>query len=118
MGQDKTSVVSDKLRQIADIISCLDAETDTDLVAVRQLWGKIEDDFFDILSFDYNLIDRVRVKKPVLCIETGEVFKSLTDAARSKGLSSPAPIWQAIQRGGRSRGYTWRYADEQEQGLG
>lgn len=39
-------------------------------------------------------------------------FCSITEAAQSTQSGTPAKIYQAIHRGGRSCGYWWRYAEE------
>lgn len=46
--------------------------------------------------------------KPVICVETGEVFSSASAASRSVGALDGA-IYQAIKRGYKYRGLTWRY---------
>lgn len=52
-------------------------------------------------------------RRPVLCVETGDRFRSLTEAAARVGVKQPQNIWRAIKNrksGATCRGYTWRYA--------
>lgn len=54
--------------------------------------------------------------KKVLCVETGEVFRSGREAAKFAGVT-PQCIFYAINHKNRCKkagGYTWRYVDEQE----
>lgn len=44
--------------------------------------------------------------KPVINLDTGEVFVSLTEASRSLGLSDKA-VYRAVERGGKCAGYRW-----------
>lgn len=53
-----------------------------------------------------------RNKRKVRCVETGEVFPSATDAAKTFGLRSSSSIIQAIKKGGRSGGYHWMYTND------
>lgn len=50
--------------------------------------------------------------RPVECIETGEVYCSISFAARCKG-STCSNITRAIKTGGRARGYHWRYMTDE-----
>lgn len=45
-------------------------------------------------------------KEPVKCIETGEVFESMTDAAKNMGVVKGA-IWNSINYGWKAAGYHW-----------
>lgn len=64
----------------------------------------------------------VELKKPILrgreilCVETGKVFDSLADAAKSVDCD-PSLIRDAIRRKGTCRGQHWSYADENISGL-
>lgn len=49
--------------------------------------------------------------RPVLCVETGEVFDSLTDAAAAIDVNS-GNIVSAIKRKGTCHGYHWEYAEK------
>lgn len=51
--------------------------------------------------------------KRVRCVETGRVFTSLGDAARTLGLKSGNSIKYAIDRCGTSGSYHWEYVDEE-----
>lgn len=51
-------------------------------------------------------------KRKVCCVETGEVFPSATDAAKTFGLKSSSSIIQAIKNGGKSGGYHWTYESD------
>lgn len=53
-----------------------------------------------------------KYSKPVLNLDTGELFKSSKDAAE-KYHRTPEAIRMAINGGTRSAGYRWRYANEQ-----
>ena len=46
-------------------------------------------------------------KQPVRCIETGETFASITDAARQLAVNE-ASIYQAIRKGCRCKGFHWQ----------
>jgi len=50
------------------------------------------------------------LKKPVLCIETGATFPSITEAARVFGVTD-STIRQAIHKGYRGCGHYWRLVD-------
>lgn len=52
----------------------------------------------------------IRRKKPVRCIETGEVFESRAAAARAVGVADTS-LQSAIKRNGTSAGYHWKYVD-------
>lgn len=48
--------------------------------------------------------------KPVKCIETGEVFESVADAARSKGIKNKSNISSSLHGRGKScGGFHWEY---------
>eukprot|EP00808_Paulinella_micropora_P015460 g17849.t1 len=49
-----------------------------------------------------------RAARPVMCVETGQVYKSLTEAARATN-ASPGNLYKAIEMGWKSRGFTWIY---------
>lgn len=49
--------------------------------------------------------------KPVLCVETGKVYRSLSEAGASVGATS-ANIIHACKNKGKSRGYHWKYLDD------
>eukprot|EP00808_Paulinella_micropora_P006993 g32975.t1 len=51
---------------------------------------------------------------PVLCVETGEVFKSAREAARKKGISTHRNIYRAVQQNYMCGGLHWIYADEEQ----
>jgi group I intron endonuclease len=46
-------------------------------------------------------------RKPVLCVETGEAFPSITAAARHLAVTETS-VHQAMRKGCRCRGYHWR----------
>ena len=50
--------------------------------------------------------------RKVRCVETGRLFTSLGDAARTLGLKSGNSIKRAIDRCGTSGGYHWEYVDD------
>ena len=54
---------------------------------------------------------RGRPKRPVVCLETGEEYESAAAAAIGTRHST---VYQAIRTGGRSGGYHWAYADDQD----
>lgn len=53
---------------------------------------------------------------PLMCVETGIVYKSQADAIRSCGGKNPegSCITQAIKRGGSSMGFHWKLVNEAE----
>jgi hypothetical protein len=51
-------------------------------------------------------------KRKVICVETGEVFPSATDAAKLIGVKSSSSIIQSIKHGCRSGGYHWKYLED------
>jgi hypothetical protein len=51
-------------------------------------------------------------RRPVRCLDTGEVFESVHEAGRRKFLS-PKSISSAISRCGRSAGMRWQYVEAQ-----
>ena len=53
-------------------------------------------------------------KRKVVCVETGEIFPSATDAAKLIGVKNSSSIIQSIKRGCRSGGYHWKYAGDLE----
>lgn len=48
---------------------------------------------------------------PVICVETGKKYDSITDAALAMGQKTPSNIIVALKSGGKSGGYHWRFAD-------
>lgn len=48
---------------------------------------------------------------PVICVETGKKYDSITDAAIDIGQKTPSNIIVALKSGGRAGGYHWRFAD-------
>ena len=55
--------------------------------------------------------------KPVVCIETGEVFYSAVEASRQMGLSKCA-VWYAVKNGQKSKGFHWKYLEDAENEIG
>eukprot|EP00808_Paulinella_micropora_P007383 g62571.t1 len=56
--------------------------------------------------------------RPVVCVETGKTYESLSIAAREglPGLKfGPQRIWDAIHKKGRAGGYHWQYAEIEEE---
>lgn len=49
-------------------------------------------------------------KCAVLCVETGEVFESLTQAAGAKGIKNPSQLSRAVRTGAKAGGYHWTFA--------
>eukprot|EP00808_Paulinella_micropora_P011776 g74039.t1 len=49
--------------------------------------------------------------RPVVCVQTGEVFPSITKAAYAVQ-RHPAAIFQAIQHPCKCAGYNWKYETE------
>lgn len=52
--------------------------------------------------------------RPVLCVETGEVFDDIASAVQDKGVS-PSGISQALRTGRRAGAHHWRYVDSDEE---
>lgn len=50
-------------------------------------------------------------RKPVRCVDTEEVYESITSAARSLNVS-PGMIFQAIKLGHRCRGKSFEYVEK------
>ena len=50
-------------------------------------------------------------KAPVICVETGEVFETIRDAASAKGVH-PTNISRACKTNYRCGGYHWKYVDD------
>ena len=48
---------------------------------------------------------------PVICVETGKKYDSITTAAIDIGQKEPSNIIVALKSGGRAGGYHWRFAD-------
>lgn len=51
------------------------------------------------------------LSKKVICVETGEIFNSATEASRSMGFTAMA-VMNAIRLKRKSGGYTWRYLND------
>jgi len=56
-------------------------------------------------------------RKPVICIETGEIFPSAREASKSMGLSNPC-VHEAIKRKGKAGGYRWQYCSKERRRIG
>ena len=52
------------------------------------------------------------IRKPVVCVETGELFDSIRAAQKAIGIAH-AGISRAVKTGGTSGGYHWRWADNE-----
>eukprot|EP00808_Paulinella_micropora_P024388 g79502.t1 len=50
--------------------------------------------------------------RAVRCVETGEIYASMSDAARALGLFGPQALYQAIRSGCKAGGHHWEYASE------
>lgn len=50
--------------------------------------------------------------KPVVNLDSGDIFASLTEAAEWAGVSGAGLISEAIQRGGKSGGYRWKFLSD------
>ena len=48
-------------------------------------------------------------RKPVMCIDTGEVFNSFAEAGRKYEIASPSNIIRSIRNGGKCHGLRWAY---------
>ena len=68
-------------------------------------------------GFHFHYIDAssmsIRPSKtiPVICVETGKKYDSITAAALAIGQKTPSNIIVALKSGGKSGGYHWRFAD-------
>ncbi len=47
--------------------------------------------------------------RKVVCVETGEIFTSMVEAAEAKGGKLSSSIWTAATRGHRTLGYHWEF---------
>lgn len=56
------------------------------------------------------------ISKPVLCVETGEIFSSCSEAERKLNLGS-SMVHYSIRRGVKAHGYTFEYVDKQKGGV-
>eukprot|EP00808_Paulinella_micropora_P017667 g3803.t1 len=56
-------------------------------------------------------VDSHRPFRPVMCVETGEVYPSTKAATEAMGLKSTASIWEAVAHGKTAAGYNWIYVD-------
>lgn len=54
---------------------------------------------------------RNRKPRPIVCLETGEVYKSVSAAARAVGLKGGSAISRAAARGYIAGGYHWAYVE-------
>jgi len=43
-----------------------------------------------------------------LCVETGKIFDTITEARKSVGLKHNSSIYQSIKEGSKAGGYTWK----------
>lgn len=50
--------------------------------------------------------------KPVVNLDSGDIFASLTEAAEWAGVSGAGLISEAIRRGGKSGGYRWKFLSD------
>ena len=51
-------------------------------------------------------------RRPVICLETGYVYPSVSEASRKNGLKQTLSITNAAKRGSKAAGYHWCYVDE------
>ena len=52
--------------------------------------------------------------RPVVCVETGEVFPTVTEAAKAKNINAARNICRSCKNGGRCGGYHWRYHEDRK----
>ena len=57
---------------------------------------------------------RRKVSKPIRCVETGEIFQSITEAARSVDVSESAIGHVVTGKREKSGGFHWEYYHENE----
>lgn len=50
--------------------------------------------------------------KKVVCIDTGDVFETMTDAAKFAGVKLPSSIYHAIRRNSTAGGFHWKILDK------
>lgn len=92
-------------------------------VAASSIWLVAKGDRTKAGGFTWEYVDGAPKKrghkgenqpsaKRVQCVETGRLFASLRDAARTLGLKSGNSIKRAIDRCGTSGGYHWEYVDD------
>lgn len=48
----------------------------------------------------------------VVCVETNEVFSTVTEAARAKGIQSTSNLSRSCRQNGKCGGYNWRYYED------
>lgn len=53
-----------------------------------------------------------RKNHPIMCVETGVVYESVTAAARAVGTKNNSSISRAARKGYTTAGYHWRYVEE------
>eukprot|EP00808_Paulinella_micropora_P018906 g81806.t1 len=64
-----------------------------------------------VTLFEEEIRKKGRPCKPVMVVETGEVFSSQTEAAKCMGVFQ-GDISRAIKRGVRSGGYHWKFVGD------
>lgn len=55
----------------------------------------------------YQVLESYSSKAPVMCLETGEIFATTSEAARSKGVSR-CSIWRSVNALHKTRGLHWK----------
>eukprot|EP00808_Paulinella_micropora_P006816 g49119.t1 len=57
-----------------------------------------------------------RWSRPVLCVETGEIYGSMAEAGRAVQRSGGA-VKHAITMSGKCAGYSWQFVDEDQRDI-
>ena len=73
-----------------------------------------KEDMIDSNTYDYlmNVIQMSKTRKPVMCIETGEIYLSLSQASNETKLTNKA-IAIACNVGGKAGDYHWKYIENE-----
>ena len=83
---DQLNKVLSNIDQLRDIVSIFSFNTDVDMIAADQLFKKLSEDIKPILDGRFK-VKLGRENRPVVCVDTGEWFKSAEEVSRIYGCS-------------------------------